>query len=117
METHDVRQRGKSVRENERRHRENQGIRRESLFDCAAVGGAVHRLLEFARVNNEAAFHHANELSGVKTPTEFLEITARHAREQLAVMTAQAKELATLGQQATLKAAEPFKGGGAKGFG
>jgi hypothetical protein len=53
----------------------------------------------------------------VKTPTEFLEITARHAREQLTVMTAQAKELATLGQQATLKAAEPFKGGGAMGFG
>jgi hypothetical protein len=75
------------------------------------------KLLEFARVNNEAAFHYANELSGMKTPAEFLEITARHAREQLAVMTAQAKELATLGQQATLKAAEPFKGGGAKGFG
>ncbi|HEV7981365.1 MAG TPA: phasin family protein [Xanthobacteraceae bacterium] len=75
------------------------------------------KLLEFARVKNEAAFHYANELSGMKTPAEFLEITARHAREQLAVMTAQAKELATLGQQATLKAAEPFKGGGAKGFG
>ena len=52
----------------------------------------------------------------MKTPTEFVEITTRHAREQLAVLTAQAKELATLGQQATLKAVEPFKNGGTKGF-
>jgi phasin len=84
-----------------------------------ALQSAAHynaKLLEFARVNNEAAFHYAHELAGVKSPTDLVEITTRHAREQLAVLTAQAKELATLGQQATLKAVEPFKNGGAKGF-
>jgi phasin len=85
-----------------------------------ALQSAAHynaKLLEFAQVNNEAAFNYARELSGVKSPTELVEITNRHARQQLAVLTAQAKELATLGQQATLKAAEPFKnGGGARGL-
>jgi hypothetical protein len=84
-----------------------------------ALESAAHynaKLLEFARVNNEAAFHYAHELAGVKSPTVMVEITTRHAREQLAVLTAQAKELATLGQQATLKAAESFKNGGTKGF-
>jgi phasin len=74
------------------------------------------KLLEFAQVNNEAAFNYARELSSVKSPTELVEITNRHARQQLAVLTAQAKELASLGQQATLKAAEPFKNGGARGL-
>jgi phasin len=84
-----------------------------------ALQSAAHynaKLLEFARVNNEAAFHYAHELAGVKSPTDLVEITTRHAREQLAVLTAQAKELATLGQQATMKAVEPFKNGGTKGF-
>jgi hypothetical protein len=84
-----------------------------------ALQSASHynaKLLEFARINNEAAFHYAHELAGVKSPTALVEITTRHAREQLAVLTAQAKELATLGQQATLKAVEPFKNGGTKGF-
>jgi phasin len=74
------------------------------------------KLLEFARVNNEAAFKYASELSGVKSPAELVEITTKHAREQLAVLTAQAKELAALGQQATLKAAAPFRNGGVKGL-
>ena len=39
METHDVRQRRKPVRKNERRHREDEGIRRERLFDGPAIGG------------------------------------------------------------------------------
>ena len=75
------------------------------------------KLLEFARVNNEAAFNYMRELSRVKSPTDLVEITTRHAREQLAVLTAQAKELATLGQQATLKAmTPPFKNGGTRGM-
>jgi hypothetical protein len=78
------------------------------------------KLLEFARINNEAAFNYAHELSDVRSPSEFIEITTRHAREQLAVLREQAKEVATLGQKATLKTAEPFKsesgtGGGVGG--
>jgi phasin len=90
----------------------------ENAYSTALQSAANYnaKLLEFARVNNEAAFSYAHELSSVKSPTELVEITTRHAREQLAVLTAQAKELATLGQQATLKAVEPFKNGDTKGF-
>jgi hypothetical protein len=90
----------------------------ETTYQTALQAAAVYnaKLLEFARINNEAAFNYAHELSTVKSPTELVEITTRHARDQLAVLTAQAKELATLGQQATLKAVAPFKNGGAKGM-
>jgi hypothetical protein len=74
------------------------------------------KLLEFARINNEAVMSYFNELSRVKSPNDMMEITTRHAREQLATLTAQAKELAALGQQATMKAVAPFKNGGAKGM-
>ena len=76
------------------------------------------KLLEFARVNNEAVLSYMSELSRVKSPTDAVEITTRHARDQLATLTAQAKELAALGQQATFKAVTtpPFKNGGARGM-
>jgi hypothetical protein len=86
-----------------------------SAMQAAAQFNA--KLLEFARVNNEAVLRYMSELSQVKSPTDAVEITTRHAREQLATLTAQAKELAALGQQATLKTmTPPFKNGGARGM-
>jgi len=86
------------------------------LTALQAVAQYNTKLLEFARANNEAALNYVHELSGVKSPTEMVEITTRYGREQLATLTAQAKELATLGQQATMKAVAPFKNGGVKGM-
>ena len=59
----------------------------ENAYSTALQSAANYnaKLLEFARVNNEAAFSYAHELSSVKSPTEFVEITTRHAREQLAI--------------------------------
>jgi hypothetical protein len=86
-----------------------------STMQAAAQFNA--KLLEFARVNNEAFLSYMSELSRVKSPTDAVEITTRHARDQLATLTAQAKELAALGQQATFKAmTPPFKNGGARGM-
>ncbi len=87
-----------------------------SAMQAAAQFNA--KLLEFARVNNEAVLSYMSELSRVKSPTDAVEITTRHARDQLATLTAQAKELAALGQQATFKTmTPPFKnGGGARGM-
>ena len=65
------------------------------------------KLFEFARVNNEAVLSYVSELSRVKSPTDVVEITTRHARDQLATLTAQARELAALGQQATFKTMTP----------
>ena len=91
----------------------------EGAYVSAMQAGAQFnaKLLEFARVNNEAVLSYMSELSRAKSPTEAVEITTRHARDQLATLTAQARELAALGQQATFKAVmPPFKNGGATGL-
>jgi hypothetical protein len=67
------------------------------------------KLFEFARINSEAAFGYAQELSGVSSPSGFIEITTRHARERLAAMTEQAKELVAIGQKAVAKSTAPSK--------
>jgi hypothetical protein len=82
-----------------------------------ALEAAQHynaKLFEFARINSEAAFDYAQELFGVRSPPEFIEITTRRAHEQLAALTEQAKELVAIGQKVALKSAEPFKGSGQK---
>jgi hypothetical protein len=83
-----------------------------SLMALEAAQHYNAKLFEFARINSEAAFDYAQELSGVRSPPEFLEITTRRSREQLAVLTDQVKELLTIGQKVALKSAEPFKGSG-----
>jgi hypothetical protein len=48
-------------------------------------------------------------MSGVRSPSAFIELSAEHARKQLASLTEQAKQLATLAQKASLATAEPLK--------
>jgi phasin len=67
------------------------------------------KLMEFARINTAAAFTYAQELSRVKSPAEFMELTTKYTREQFEAMTEQAKELAALAQKMTLDAADPLK--------
>jgi hypothetical protein len=86
--------------------------RNSCLMTLEAAQHYNAKLFEFARVNSEAAFDYAQELSGVRSPSEFVEITTRRSREQLAVLTEQAKELVKIAQNAAFKSAEPFKGSG-----
>jgi phasin len=64
------------------------------------------KVFEFAQKNTEAAFEFVRELSGVKSPTEFLELSTSHSRKQFETLTDQARELATLVQKAALATAE-----------
>jgi len=78
----------------------------------AAVKGMQdynNKLLEFTHANTKAAFDFAQRMSGVKSPSEFLELSTEHAQQQLTTMTEQTRELAVLAQQATLATAEPLK--------
>jgi hypothetical protein len=50
------------------------------------------------------------KLSGVKSPTAFVEIWTEHARKQVETLTEQSKQLAALGQKVMRAIAEPFKG-------
>ena len=78
----------------------------------AAVKGMQdynNKLLEFTHANTKAAFDFAQRMSGVKSPSEFVELSTEHAQQQLTTLTEQTKELAALAQQMTLATAEPLR--------
>ena len=74
------------------------------------------KVIEFARINSNAAFDFANVLLGVKSPSEFIQLSTEQARKQFEVLSAQTKELTALSQKVMLETAEPLKAGAAKAF-
>ena len=74
------------------------------------------KLIELARINTEAAFGYAQQLSRVKSPAEFMELTTKYAREQFEAMAEQTRELAAFAQKMTLEAADPLKSRATKAF-
>ena len=75
-----------------------------------------NKVVEFAQTNTVAAFDFAQKLSGVKSPSDFVELSTEHSREQFETLTEQTKELAALAQKVTLATAEPLKTGVSKAF-
>ncbi|MFZ0351415.1 MAG: phasin [Pseudolabrys sp.] len=85
-----------------------------------AVKGAQEyntRFIEFAQNNTKAAFDFVQKLSGVKSPSDFFELSTDHSREQFETLTEQTRELAALAQKVTLATVEPLKTGVTKAFG
>ena len=74
------------------------------------------KLFEIARTNTRAAFDYAHELLGVKSPSEFIELSTAQMHKQLGMFSAQNKELCALAQEAATEAAEPIKIGVSKAF-
>ena len=84
-----------------------------------AVKGAQdynNKVIEFAQANTKAALDFVQKLSGVKSPSDFIELSTDHSREQFETLTEQTKELAALAQKVTLAAVEPLKMGVSKAF-
>ena len=84
-----------------------------------AVKGAQDystKVIEFANANTEVAFAFAQKLFGVKSPSDFMELSTEHLRKQIEKLTEQSKELAALAQKVTLATAEPLKTGVTKAF-
>ena len=75
-----------------------------------------NKIIEFAQANTNTAFDFVQKLSGVKSPSAFLELWAEHVRKQLGTLTEQTKQLAALAQKVTLVTAEPLKTGVAEAF-
>jgi phasin len=76
----------------------------KEAYTTAAKGATDYNLKvieEIARANTNTAVDNAFELLGVKSLTEFVELSTKHARMQFEVMTAQTKELAELAQKIT----------------
>jgi phasin len=85
-----------------------------------AVKGAQdynNKVIEFAQANTEAALGFVQKLSGVKSPSDFIELSTDHSRKQFETLTEQTKELAALAQKVTLATVEPLKTGVTKAFG
>jgi phasin len=85
-----------------------------------AIKGAQdynNKVIEFTRANTNAVFDFAHRISGVKSPSEFVELSTEHARQQVETLTNQTTQLAALAQQVTLATAEPLKTGTTKAFG
>jgi hypothetical protein len=72
-----------------------------------------NKFIEFAHANSNDFIQ---KLSGVTSPSAFVELSTEHARKQLETLTEQTKQLAALGQKVTLATAEPLKTGVAKAF-
>jgi len=74
------------------------------------------KLIEIARTNTRAAFDYAHELLGVKSPSEFIELSTAQMRKQFDMFSAQNKELCALAQEVATEAAEPIKTGVSEAF-
>jgi phasin len=91
----------------------------KNILTTAATGAADYNLkvIEIARTNANAAFEYADDLLGVKSLSEFIELSTAHARRQFEAMTAQTKELTELAQKVTTDtAARGWRYGDAKAF-
>jgi phasin len=91
----------------------------EQTYATATKGAAEFnlQLLEVMRANTNAAFDFAHALLAAKSPTEFLELTAAHARQQAATFTEQSQQLAALAQKVATEAGAPLQTGMTSAFG
>jgi hypothetical protein len=74
------------------------------------------KVIDFGRTNTRAAFDYAYELLGVKSPSEFIELSSAHMRKQFDMVSAQNKELYALAREVASEAAGPIKASRSKAF-
>jgi phasin len=70
-----------------------------------------NKIIEFAHANTNAAFDFIQKMSGVKSPTAFIELWTEQARKQVETLTEQTRELAALTKKTALASAESLKTG------
>ncbi len=71
-----------------------------------AVQDYQAKLVQCFQANAEANLQLAQKLAQIRSPADFVETMTSHMRERVALMTAQAKELAALSQEATRSAVD-----------
>ncbi len=64
------------------------------------------KVMEFATANCNATVAYLTKLASVKAPSEFIELTTRHVREQSEALTRQARELTEMTQKLLPKAGQ-----------
>jgi phasin len=90
----------------------------KSSYSTAVKGAQDYntKLIEFAQANTQAALDFVQKLSGVKSPSDFIELSTDHSRKQFESLAEQTKELAALAQKVALASVEPLKTGVTKAF-
>jgi phasin len=90
----------------------------EAVFASASKGASEYsaKLMEMMKANTSATLDFAQELIGVKTPSEALELWTAHAKKQFETFTAYSKELAELSQKVAAETVEPIKTSASKLF-
>jgi phasin len=88
----------------------------EAVFATASRGASEYtaKLMEFMKANTTAQLDFTQQLFGLKSPSEALELWTGHTRKQLETLQAQAKELLEIGQRVATETAEPIKASAAK---
>ena len=88
------------------------------MFTTASKGASEYsaKLMEMMKSNTTATLDFAQELLGIKSPSEAMELWTSHAKKQFEAITAQAKELAELTQKVATETVEPIKANASKLF-
>jgi phasin len=90
----------------------------EAVFASAGKGASEYsaKLMEIIKANTSASLDFAQEIVGVKTPSEALELWTNHAKKQFEAFSAYSKELAELSQKVATETVEPIKANASKLF-
>ena len=64
------------------------------------------KVMEFASANSKATLEYLSKIASVKDPSELIELTTRHVRDQTEVLTRQARELMEMTQKLLPKAGQ-----------
>src|SRR5260370_4386446 len=83
----------------------------EAVFATVSKGASEYsaKLMEIMKATTTANLDFAQELIGVKSPPEALELWTSHAKKQFETFTAHTKELAALSQKISTESVEPIK--------
>ena len=88
----------------------------EAVFSSVNKGASTYsaKVMEFVKANATTSLDFTQQLFGVKSPSEAVELWTSHTRKQLETFTAQAKELTELSQKIASETVEPIKANAAK---
>jgi phasin len=90
----------------------------EAVFTTVTKGASEYsaKVMEIMKATTSANLDFAQELIGVKSPSEAMELWSSHAKKQYEVLTAHSKELAELAQKVATESVEPIKANASKLF-
>jgi phasin len=85
----------------------------EKTYWTVATGAADlhHQWIEIVRFNTNSTLDFVQQLFGVKSPAEFLELSSAHFRTHFETFADQSKHLTGMAQKMTTDAVEPLQAG------